>query len=1070
MKKASLILLIVVMAISSVFAAKGTRFLHQPDISSDSIVFVYAADLWIVPIGGGEARRLTSHPGMESNPKFSPDGKWIAFSGQYDGNTDVYLIPTEGGEPKRLTYHPSADIVQGWTPDGKKILFKSGRTSHNKKFNTLFTIEKDGGFPEELPIPMAEFADFSPDGRHIAYNPIYQYWQPNWRRYRGGMAPPVWIVDLQDYSHVEIPRHGSNDMYPTWLGGTVYFLSDRDRTMNLFAYDPQTKDLRQLANHGDSDIKYLSSGAGRLVYGVDGYLYTYDPQTAQSRQVIIKVASDELSVRPYYKNVAAEISHFDLSPAGHRAVFEAHGEVLTVPAEKGDVRNLTQSPGSMDRYPAWPPDGRYIAYFSDADREYALYFSDQLGKDGPKKIALPDPSFYSKPVWSPDSKKIAFSDKHLNIWYLDKEEMKPIKVDFFSSGPVWSPDGNWIAYKKYQATRFGTIMLFSLDQRKSFPLTDGMSDADFPLFDKAGKYLFFMASTNTGPLKSALDMSSRERPFSYSLYLAVLRNDIRSPFAPASDEESSPKEKNKAEESAPAQKPAFRVDPEDISQRILALPLKARVYTELASAEDGSLFCLESSTGWEEDEYTLQGSALWRFDFKSKNAEVFLSGVLTFTISADGKKLLYKSGSGWAIVPTQGKPKPDEGRLDLSAMSIQVDPRAEWEQMFHEAWRINRDFIYAPNMHGVDWDAIHKRYAEYLPDLAYRGDLNYLMSVMLGELCLGHSYVRGGVLPEIKTVPGGLLGADYEIADGRYRFKKIYSGLNWNPSLRAPLTEPGVNIKEGEYIISVNGKDASSKTNIYSLFENTAGKQVRLTVNSQPTAAGAREVIVVPIENERPLRLLAWVEGNRLKVEKMTGGRVGYIYMPDTGMLGFNYFNRYFFAQTDKDGLVIDERFNDGGQAANYIIDTLAQPLLNYWAPRDGPDFATPFGAVFGPKVMIINEYAGSGGDAMPFYFRERGVGPLVGTRTWGGLVGIGGEPPLLDGGYVTAPSYAAFSKEGKWIVEDEGVPPDYEVENTPAEVVRGRDPQLEKAVELVLEQLKKNPPQKTGRPKYPIR
>jgi tricorn protease len=498
--------------------------------------------------------------------------------------------------------------------------------------------------------------------------------------------------------------------------------------------------------------------------------------------------------------------------------------------------------------------------------------------------------------------------------------------------------------------------------------------------------------------------------------------------------------------------------------------MKAGVFTKLASAEDRSLFCLESATRWEEDEYYFQGATLWKFDFKSKNAEVFLPGVLTFTISADGKKLLYKTDNGWAFVSTLAKPKPDEGRLDLTTMSARIDPRAEWDQMFREAWRLNRDYLYDSNMHGVDWSAVYKRYAEYLPDLTYRGDLNYLMSVMLGELCVGHSYVRGGSFPEVKSVPGGLLGADYEIANGRYRFKKIYSGLNWNPALRAPLTEPGVNIKEGEYLIRVNGKDIRSSTNLYSLFENTAGKQTLLAVNSLPTDAGARDVVVVPIENERPLRLLAWIEGNRLTVEKMTGGRVGYIYMPDTGMLGFNYFNRYFFPQTDKEGLIIDERFNDGGQAANYIIDVLAQPLLNYWAPRDGPDFATPFGAVFGPKVMIINQYAGSGGDAMPFYFHERGVGPLVGKRTWGGLVGIGGEPPLMDGGWVTAPSNAAFSKDGKWIVENEGVPPDHEVELEPAQFVKGHDPQLEKAVELALDELQQNPPHKTPRPKSPIR
>ena len=1070
MKNACLLCLSILILFSVSFAAKGARFLHQPDISSELIAFIYAGDLWTVPVEGGTARRLTAHPGRESNPRFSPDGRWIAFSAEYDGNTDVYLIPSEGGQPNRLTYHPSPDIVQGWAPDGKSVFFKSGRTSHNRKFNTLFTVGLDGGFPQELAIPMAEFADWSPDGRFIAYNPIYQFWQPDWRRYRGGTAPPVWIVSLKDYSYTEIPRRDSNDMYPVWVGETVYFLSDRNRVMNLFAYNTQNGSLKQLVNHGESDIKYLGSGGGLIVYGVEGYIYVYDPGTGQSRQVIVSVPSDLTGLRPDFKNVASQISNFDLSPTGRRAAFEAHGEILTVPAEKGDSRNVTQSPGAMDRYPAWSPDGKTLAYFSDADGEYALYLSDQMGKEAPRKISLPNPSFYFQPVWSADSQKIAFTDKSLNIWYLDKNEEKPVKVDAFSASPVWSPDSRWLAYKRYQVTRYGVIFLYSLDQKKTFQVTDGMSDADSPLFDRAGKYLFFLASTNTGPLKSPLDMSSRERLFSYSLYLVVLRDDLPSPFAPVSDEEKPEPKGDETKQQEESAKVPFRIDLEGMSQRILSLPVRAGVYVRLASAEDGSLFILESSVRWEEDEHTFQGSNLWRFDFKSRKSEAFLSAVEAFSVSADGKRLLYKSGDSWFIVAASVKPNAGEGKLDLSSMTIRVDPRAEWEQMFQEAWRLNRDFLYDPNMHGVDWKAIRERYAGYLPDLAWRGDLNELMSMMLGELCVGHSYVRGGAFPEVKRVPGGLLGADFEIAGGRYRLRKIYSGLNWNPSLRAPLTEPGVKLKAGDYILRVNGKELTPAVNIYSLFENTAGRQVKLFVNSVPQETGGREVVVVPVETERPLRLLDWVEGNRKKVEAMTGGRVGYIYLPDTGYLGFLYFNRYFYSQTDKEGLIVDERFNDGGQAANYIIDTLAQPLLNYWAPRDGPDYATPFGAVFGPKAMIINEYAGSGGDAMPFYFRERAVGPLVGKRTWGGLVGIGGEPLLMDGGYVTAPSFAAFSKEGKWLIENEGVPPDYEIEMAPALVVQGRDPQLEKAVELVLEALKKNPPKKTSRPTYPKR
>jgi len=1112
MRKALSIIFSAALIVSALFAEKGTRFLHEPDIHLDKVVFVHAQDLWIVQAGGGMAKRLTSHKGMESNPKFSPDGKWIAFSGQYDGNTgrspryhgctEVYIVPVEGGVPKRLTYHPARDVVQGWTPDGR-VLFKSLRYSRERKFNKLFAVSPKGGFPEELPLPRVEFADASPDGAHIAYNPIYQFWQPNWRRYRGGTAPPVWIIDMKDYSHVEIPRDDSNDMYPAWIGKTVYFLSDRNRSMNLFSYDTESGEMEELVDHGDSDIKYLSSGPEKLVYGVEGYLYIFDPAQGQSIPLSVQVPSDHLFVRPQFKNVAKEIVDFGISPSGNRVVFEAHGEILTAPAAKGDVRNLTQSPGAMDRSPAWSPDGKLIAYFSDAGGEYALYIADQMGAKSQKRIDLKDPTFFYNPVWSPDSKKIAFTDKHLNLWILDVEEPQPVKVDVFvaQSSHVWSPDSQWLAYQRYQFNRYGVICVYSLEKEQEFQITDGMSDASNPVFDREGKYLFFLASTNTGPIKSPLDMSSRDTLFDYAIYITVLRKDLSSPFAPESDEESvegvegeeamsgmrmslqanngdlaKEKEKTKhteKDEEASKEKTAeepFRIDLDGIGQRILSLPVKTKLYTQLASGEGGSLFYLESAPIWNGDAYFLTGATLWKYDFKGRKADVFLRNVLGFQVSADGKKLLYRSGNDWAIVPTAAKPKPGEGKIDLTKMDIKVDPRAEWAQMFHEAWRLNRDFIYAPNMHGLDWEAIHAKYEKYVPDLAHRGDLNYLMSVMLGELCLGHSYVRGGDFPEIKSVSGGLLGADYEIVDGYYRIKKVYSGLNWNPDLRAPLTEPGVNVKAGEYILRVNGEPLKTPTNIYSLFEGTVGKQVIITVNDRPAEEGAREVTVVPIADERGLRHRAWIEGNREKVEAMSGGRIGYVFLPDTALGGWKYFNRYFYAQLDKEGLVIDERYNDGGQAANHIIDSLAQPLLNYWAPREGPDYTTPFGAVFGPKAMIINEYAGSGGDAMPYYFRKRNVGPLVGKRTWGGLVGIGGTPQLMDGGYVTAPGFAFFDTDGQWDVENVGVAPDYDVEQTPAEIIKGRDPQLEKAVELVLEALKTNPFKRAKRPVYPKR
>ncbi len=1043
------------------FAEEGTRLLHQPDISTDKVVFVYAGDLWTAPVAGGMATRLTTHIGTESSPKFSPDGKWIAFSGQYDGNTDVYIIPVTGGEPKRLTFHSGGDAVQDWTPDGKKVLFSSSRYHPNRR-SQLFTVSTDGGFPEQLPIPRVSLASYAPDGKFIAYTPVSNAFG-TWKRYRGGRTTPVWIINLSDWTHIEIPHENFSDTYPVWIGDTVYFLSDRNLDMNLFSYDTNTRAVEELVGRKGVDLKYLSSGAGKLVFAREGYIFSYDPSTGRETQVVVEVPMDNIHVRPHYKNVTREISSYGISPTGKRAVFEAHGEILTVPAEKGDIRNITHTPGVMERYPAWSPDGKYISYFSDESGEYALHIVDQMGAETPKKIPIKNPTFFYNQTWSSDSKKIVFTDKKNNIWLFDLGSEKFTLVDDMAGSPSWSPDDKWIAYQKRLNNRFGVIWVYSLENDSRHQITDGMSDAAGPVFDADGKYLFFRASTNSGMTKSGLDMTSNDHPVTHNIYITVLRKDLPSPFEPESDEEEIKEEKEeekgeqKEEQKEKKQEEEFRIDLENIDQRILALPGRDGRYSSLSSIKGGKLF------------YRYENDIML-YDFKERKSDTFMSGVSAYMISADEKTLLYRAGSNWGIAKTSGKPKTSDGRLNLADFEILVEPRAEWAQMLKEAWRLNRDYFYAPNMHGVDWVANFKRYEKYLPDLAHRSDLNYVLSEMLGELCVGHSYVRGGAYPDIGRVPGGLLGADFEIIDGRYRLKKIYSGLNWNPGLRAPLTEPGVNVTQGDFILRVNGRELRTPTNIYELFENTSGKQVVLTVNSLPNENGAREVTVVPIGNEGSLRNRAWIEGNREKVYEMSDGKIGYVYLPNTGSGGYSYFNRYFFPQQDKEGFVIDERYNGGGQVANYIIEYLGKQLLNYWAPREGPDYSSPFAANFGPKVMIINEYAGSGGDWMPFYFREAGVGKLVGKRTWGGLVGIGGTPRLMDGGSVTAPNFGIFSIDGKWIIENEGVWPDYDVEMTPKDVIEGRDPQLEKAVQVVLEELKTKKYTKTQRPPYPVR
>ena len=1058
--------------------ASAPLLLQQPSLSRTQIVFAFAGDLWTVSRDGGDAQRLTSGPGVESDPYFSPDGTQIAFSGEYDGNVDVYVVPSVGGVPKRLTWHPDPDQVCGWTPDSKQVLFRSSRSSYSR-FRRLFTVPVEGGNPTELQLYMAASGSYSPDGREIAYMPLGSFRPPHsydaWKRYRGGRTTAVWIAHLEDSSVVKIPRQNSNDSSPMWIGDTVYFLSDRDGPVTLFAYDLKTKRVTKLIRNQGLDMKSASAGPGAIVYEQFGAIRLYDLKTKQVRAVDITVNGDLPEVRPRFEKAASFVRAGAISPTGARAVFEARGEILTVPAEKGDARNLTNTTGVHERSPAWSPDGRSIAYFSDESGEYALHIRAQNGLTEPRKFALPgNPAFCHGTEWSPDGKKILFLDNRLNVLYLDVDTGSIVKVatDTYYDGlgsqrldPAWSPDSKWIVYTKQLVSHLRAVFVYSLNSERTHQLTDGMSDSRYAVFDPDGKYIYFTASTNAGLTAGWLDLSSSERPVTRSVYLMVLRKDDPSPLAPESDEEKEkmPEGKKEADKKQPPLE--VRIDVEDIGQRILALPIPARNYDGLAVGKPGTLFLKESALiqGLSEDPPTLH-----KFDLKKRKIEKFLDAVDSFDVSRDGEKLLYCAKQRCFITGTAAAPKPGDGALKMDALEVYVDPRAEWRQMFHEVWRIERDFFYDPNLHGLDWKAASARYEPYLEKLASRVDLNYLFQEMLGSITVGHLYIRGGEVPQARHVTGGLLGADYRVEKGRYRFAYIYDGENWNPSLRAPLTQPGVKVKIGDYLLAVNGRDVLPTAEIHSYLEGTAGKQVVLKVGPDPSGARAREVTVVPVESETSLRYRKWVEDNRRQVDRRSGGRVAYMHLPDTAQGGYTSFNRYFFAQVGKQAAVVDERFNGGGSAADYVVDYLRRPLLNYWTTRYGADFTTPLGAIFGPKVMIVNEFAGSGGDAMPWYFRRLKIGPLVGTRTWGGLVGILGFPPLMDGGSVTAPNLAFYNPEAQWDVENHGVAPDIEVEMDPRLVRQGHDPQLEKAVAVVLEALKKSPVPAPRKPPYP--
>lgn len=1119
MKKLSSVSIFVVFffACAMTASANGPLLLQKPTLSKTHIAFAYAGDLWLVAREGGEARLLTSGAGSKTDPVFSPDGSMIAYTGDYDGNVDVYVIPAGGGVPKRLTHHPAVDEVIGWTPDGKQVLFRSSRNSYSR-FDRLFTVGLEGGLPHELPLPMAEFGAYSPDGKHIAYVPTDNNRRLSaigWKHYRGGKASHIWVTNLSDYNTEQMPHDAANDGTPMWVGSKIYFLSDRTGTFSLWAYDVKSKKVEQALPDSGADIKSASAGPGAIVYEQFGSLSLFDLATGKTKEVAVTVPADLPNVRSHFKKVEREIAAASLSPSGARAVFEAHGEILTAPAEKGDIRNLTNTPGVMERDPSWSPDGKLVAYLSDESGEYQLFLKSPDGLGEAKKIPLGSPaSFYYGPTWSPDSKKIAYTDKRLNVWYVDLTKGAPVKIDsttydtpLRALDPVWSPDSRWIAYTKELPSHMHAVFAYSLDQGKSLQLTDGLSDARYPAFDQKGQYLYFTASTDVGPTTGWLDLSSAGHMTSRSAYLIVLRKDLPSPLAPESDEEKSADEtkpdsdkampaaksedkgeqetansdeKAKAQDARPARaakaEPVnVRIDPENIGQRILALPIPARNYEDLVAGKAGTIFLVEGPERPGPDAQT----TLWRFDLTTRKPERLMEGVNTFTVSFDGKKMLYSKGRGasrkWYISSAVAPPGPGaagagkpETPLNLARMEVLVDPRAEWRQEYKEVWRIERDFFYDPKLHGVNLEAASKHYQPYLENLGSRVDFSYLLSDMLGEISVGHMYIRTPADPPSEEGKVGLLGADYAIENGRYRFAHIYQGENWNPQLHAPLTQPGVNVQEGDYLLAVNGRELHGNDEVFEWFEGAADKSTVLRVGPSADGKGARNVTVVPIENEIGLRNREWIEGNLRKTEKLSGGQVAYVYLPDTGFGGFTAFNRYFFAQVGREAAVIDERFNGGGSAADYVIDYLRRPLANYWMTREGQDFTTPVGAIFGPKAMIINMYAGSGGDALPWYFRDAKLGPLVGTRTWGGLIGIYDYPQLMDGGSVTAPRVAFYNRDGQWDVENHGVAPDIEVDITPKDWMAGRDPQLEKAVALVMETLKKNPLPTARRPAFP--
>lgn len=1059
---------------SQLWADDDVKLLRDPDLSGDTLVFTYAQDIWKTSLSGGEATRITSFQGRESQASISPDGQWVAFTGEYDGNLDVYLTSINGGEPKRLTYHPGADIVAGWSPDGKSVLFTSGRSNAPRGWAQLLTISIDGGMPAQLPMNRAFDGAFSDDGSHVVFRRP-GLWDAGWRNYRGGQNQALRVINLANLSETDLPWSNSLDLHPQWQGEYIYYLSNRNQVDNVYRVKRDGGDIEQLTHSKGFDVKGYSVDGDNLVYEYMGGLY-HQPGNGDARPIPISLTADFPWTRTHWEDVSELIESANVSASGKRAVFVARGDVFTVPAEHGDARNLSDSSGSREVAAAWSNDGQHIAWFSDASGEYRLLINDQFGKQQ-KEIKLAGHGFYSELSWSPDDQYLVFADQRQQLWIVDraKGSAKPFANQMvvdpdWSMSPSWSPDSRYLAFSLQGDNFFRKLMIYGVKDGKTRAATDGMANVRFPVWDGSGDKLYFAASTDYGPKAAWLDLTTVAFTPQYSLYYLLLNDEAKSPLLPRSDDEeaSSEDEDGDEEESSDDEKeektvPEVKIAFDNLSARILPLGESGRI-SELRTGKSGELFFLKTL-----DEET----GLYKYSLEDREASSLADDVAQYRISADGEQILLQSGKSWQMFSSAG-PKDDEAKTLNTSLSKLVDNQAEWQQIFREAWRFQRDYFYVKNLHGADWDAVYGAYQPLVRHVRHAADMTYLLDNIGAETSIGHSYTNHGDLPDTGKDKVGLLGADLELTDKGYRFTRIYNGESWYPSdqQKAPFAQLPGQVKEGDYLLAINGRLLDKDENLFQALRGTVGKQTRLTIGTDGKSDGNKEVTIVPVDNDLNFRRNAWVEDNRRRVDEASDGKLAYVWVPNTAEQGFEYFNRYFFAQSKKPGVIVDERFNHGGYIAEYIIDILRRERNGYFNNPFNPNspMSSPGSGIWGPKVMLINEVSGSGGDMLPHMFRFYGLGQLVGKRTWGGLVGIWGVPALVDGGYMTAPRSGYFSIDGQWQVENEGVAPDVEVEQWTKDTIKGRDPQLEKAIEIGLEQLKANPPVNRAQPADPVR
>ncbi|MBD3232620.1 MAG: protease [candidate division Zixibacteria bacterium] len=1062
--------------------ADEARLLRFPDIHRDKLAFSYGGDIYLASRDGGEAIRLTSHEGMELFAKFSPDGKFIAFTGQYDGDMAVYTIPASGGEPKRLTYHPGIqrtserfgpeNVVMDWHPDGEQILFRSRKEVNDWWDGRVYLVSIEGGLPEPLPMAVAGFTSLSPDLSRVAYCPIYRDFR-TWKRYKGGMAQDVWIFDLDELKGEKITSWEGTDNMPMWYRDKIYFNSDRTDVLNIYCYDLISQQIRQVTSFSDYDVRWPSLGPDGIIFEKGGFLYVMDLPSENIHKVEIELITDLHSTRTEYIDVSDKIRDFDISPDAKRAVFSARGEIFTVPQKEGNTRNLTNSSGANDREPAWSPDGRWIAYISDEAGEEEFYI---VSHDGKEKIRLTGDGYCHRFAarWSPDSKKLAFSDKELNFYILDIDSRKLKGIDQATRNDIrdfsWSPDSRYIAYTKKGEDDINRIFVYSTDDKDIHQVTPGFTNDFSPVFDPNGKYLYFLSQRDFNPILGNYEFSFINHSIT-NLFLIILSADEKSPFAPESDEVKIGDEDKSSEEDDDRDRKIkeVEIDFDGIYQRQVAFDLKAGNYRGLTATKDALFYVSHPIYGMKgkvgDDE-----SILHKFDMKEEKSYELASGIRSWKITPDGERMLLWKKGNFFLTGTSGEKANLDEKLDLSRMEMRLDREAEYKQMFHEVWRMQRDFFYDPNMHGVDWDAMRDKYELWLPHVTHRYDFTYLIGEMIGELACSHTYVGGGDYERTQSSEIGLFGVDFEINEKNNRLKisRILKGENWEEDLRSPLFEPGVGIQPGDYLLAINGHEITAADNPYSFTENTVGEIVTLTVSGKPDFKSSREVEIKPIPSEESLRYYNWVEDRRSKVDSISDGEIGYIHIPDMDSYGLYRFTKMFYHQLRKPGLIVDVRYNGGGFVSGLILERLRREVVAMGASRTYDVGRAPGQGIHAHMVTLLNEFSCSDGDYLPYFFRQYELGPLMGKRSWGGVIGITGYRPLIDGGYYTVPQFGIYSLEGEWIMENVGVRPDIEVDNYPGRMAQGYDDQLDSAIDHIKRKLKENPKELPPRPPAP--